>query len=106
VKLEAVKTGLIPLYYLRFLGFCLERAARRAAETAADDRDRSVALGALGDVYVAQGNLTAALTSFEESHAIRRRLATSDPGNAAWQRDLAISFERLGRISLENGDSA
>ena len=58
------------------------RAARSAADTAENDRDRSVALDAIGDVQVAQGDLPAALTSYRASLAIRERLAKADPGNA------------------------
>ena len=36
----------------------------------------------VGDVQVAQGNLPAALTSYQASLAIIERLAKSDPGNA------------------------
>jgi hypothetical protein len=36
----------------------------------------------VGGVQVAQGDLAGALKSFRDSHAIRERLATSDPGNA------------------------
>jgi hypothetical protein len=45
-----------------------------------------------------QGDLAAALTSSRASLAIAERLAQTDPGNAGWQRDVAISNERLGDI--------
>jgi hypothetical protein len=45
-----------------------------------------------------QGDLAAALTSYRASLAIAERLAQTDPGNAGWQRDVAISNERLGDI--------
>ena len=44
---------------------------------------------------MAQGNLPAALTSYQASLAIRDRLAKSDPGNAGWQHDLAVSYEKV-----------
>ncbi len=44
----------------------------------------------------AQGDLAAALTNYQASLAIRERLAQADPGNAGWQRDLAVSFGRVG----------
>jgi hypothetical protein len=47
-------------------------------------RDRSVSYGKVGDVQVAQGNLPAALTSYQAGLAIADRLAKSDPGNAGW----------------------
>jgi tetratricopeptide (TPR) repeat protein len=36
--------------------------------------------------------------------AISERLANSDPGNAAWQRDLSISFNKLGDLAVAQGD--
>jgi hypothetical protein len=42
-------------------------------------------------MWIADGNLPAALESFRASLAIAERLAKADPGNAEWQRDLAIS---------------
>jgi hypothetical protein len=50
----------------------------------------------VGAEQVAQGDLAGALKSYKYSHGIFDRLAKSDPGNAGWQRDLAISNERLG----------
>src|SRR5262249_29459117 len=67
------------------------RAARFALETAEDERDRSVALNEIGYVQVAQGDLSAALTSYRASLAIAERLAKADPSNASWQRDLSVS---------------
>ena len=32
------------------------------------------------------------------------RLAQSDPGNADWQRDLSVSFERIGDVQVAQGD--
>ena len=32
-----------------------------------------------------------------------RRLAAQDPGNAGWQRDLAVSFERIGNVRSADG---
>ena len=80
------------------------RAARSAADTAEDDRDRSVALDAIGDVQRAQGDLAAALTSYRASLAIRERLAKADPGNAGWQRDLSVSHDKIGDVQLAQGD--
>jgi hypothetical protein len=57
-------------------------------------------------VLVAQGNLPEALKSYQDSSAIFDQLAKSDPGNAGWQRDLAISFERLSVVHKQSGDKA
>ncbi|AEJ03239.1 tetratricopeptide TPR_2 [Nitrosomonas sp. Is79A3] len=79
-------------------------AAQKSAETAMDDRERSVAMSALGDIQTVQGDLTAALKSFQNSLAIAERLAQSDPGNAGWQRDLSISYSKIGGIQTAQGD--
>ena len=46
-------------------------------------------------MQVAQDDLAAAVTSYRASHAIAQRLATTDPGNAEWQRDLIVSYVKL-----------
>ena len=35
--------------------------------------------------------------------AIRERLAKSDPANAGWQRDLSVSYERIGDALVAKG---
>jgi hypothetical protein len=59
----------------------------------------------IGDVQVAQGNLGAALTSYQASLTIAERLAKSDPGNAGWQRDLSVSYAKLANIYLKTEQS-
>lgn len=44
-----------------------------------------------------------ALESFRASLAIRDRLAKADPGNAGWQRDLALSHGRVARALARQG---
>ncbi len=75
------------------------RAAQMAADTAADDRSQSVAFGELGNVQSAQGDLAAALTSFQAGLAIAEHLAQTDPGNAGWQRDLIVSYVKLSETT-------
>jgi hypothetical protein len=57
-------------------------------------------------VQVRQGDLAAALKSYQASLAITERLRQSDPGNAGWQRDLAASYQRVANIQLAQGDPA
>ncbi len=75
------------------------RAAQAASDTVENDRDRSVALNELGDIQTAQGDLPAALKSYQNSLAIAERLAQSDPGNAGWQRDLIVSYVKLSEVT-------
>jgi hypothetical protein len=55
---------------------------------------------------VAQGNLADALASYRSSLAIRERLAKADPGNAGWQRDVAVSHSKLATIHRREGNVA
>jgi hypothetical protein len=55
-------------------------------------------------VQEAQGNLPDALNSYQASLAVRDRLTKSDPGNAGWQRDLAVSYEKVGYVQVAQGD--
>jgi tetratricopeptide (TPR) repeat protein len=57
-------------------------------------------------VQKAQGDLAAALASYQVSLAIAERLAKADPGNAGWQRDLSVSHERIGDVQQAQGDLA
>ena len=45
-----------------------------------------------------------ALKSYRDDLAISERLAQSDPGNAGWQRDLAISYAKLARVYRRSND--
>ena len=82
------------------------RNAEAAARRQGDERDVSVSYNKIGDVQVAQGDLTAALKSYQDSLGIRERLAASDPGNAGWQRDVSVSFGNLALAHKQSGDKA
>jgi tetratricopeptide (TPR) repeat protein len=79
-------------------------AALAVARRTGKERDESVTLNCLGDVLVAQGNLSEALKSFRDGLAIRDRLAKADPGNAGWQRDLAVSYNKIGDALVAQGN--
>ena len=53
---------------------------------------------------VAQGDLPGALQAFTESKNIADKLAAADPGNAQWQRDLSVSWNKLGDVRVAQGD--
>jgi hypothetical protein len=42
--------------------------------------------------------------SFRDGLAIRDRLAKSDPGNAGWQRDLSVSYNKIGDVLVAQGN--
>jgi hypothetical protein len=44
------------------------------------------------------------LAAFRESLAISQRLASTDPSNADWQRDLAVAHNKLGQACQGMGN--
>ena len=51
----------------------------------------------------AQGKLDEALKAYRDSLAIRERLAAADRSNTEWQRDLSISYEKVGDVLKAQG---
>jgi tetratricopeptide (TPR) repeat protein len=72
--------------------------ALQLARQAADGRAEADAQMLVGDVHAAQGKLEVAHAAFGQCLAINRRLAAQDPGNAGWQRDLAVTYLALARV--------
>jgi CRP/FNR family cyclic AMP-dependent transcriptional regulator len=73
---------------------------------AGESGDKSAQADAMrfeGEVRQAQGDLTAAQAAFGESIAISRRLVEEDPGNALWQRGLAVTLGRTGDLLRSHG---
>ena len=62
------------------------------------------ALTGLGDIKEHRGGLEGELKSYNDSLAIVARLAKSDPGNAEWQRDLSVSYNKVGDVQKAQGD--
>jgi tetratricopeptide (TPR) repeat protein len=89
-----------------------EIAAPAAQQPAVDSATRLHAYarsGAATDETAAnapkdQGNLPEALKSFRDGLAIADRLAKSDPGNALWQHDLSVSYEKIGDVLADQGN--
>jgi Flp pilus assembly protein TadD len=52
------------------------------------------------------GNLAAAFKDYQASLAIQDRLAQLDPGNAGWQHDLSVIFDRVGDLLVAQGNLA
>ena len=53
-----------------------------------------------------KGDLAGALASYRDSLAIAERLAHADPGNAGWQRDLSVSYNKVGDVQAAQADLA
>jgi len=58
----------------------------------------------VGTVLVAQGKLPGALKAYQADMTIADRLAKADPGNASWQRDLAMSHADLADFYAKTGE--
>ena len=54
-------------------------------------------------MLTAQGRLDDALAAYRASLAIAERLAAADPNNASWQRDLSVSYDRVGDVLSMQG---
>ncbi len=81
-----------------------ERLLRTDPGNAGWQRHLLVSYDRVGDVLVAQGNLSEALKSFRDGLAIRDRLARADLDNAGCQRDLSISYDRVGEVLVAQGN--
>jgi len=63
------------------------------------------ALVGLGNIKNRRGDLSGARKSYNDVLAIAERLAKTDPGNVRWQRDLAVSYDRIGDVQMAQGGS-
>ena len=54
-------------------------------------------------MLVAQGKLQEALEAYQQSLAIMKRLAEQDKTNSGWQRDLSVSYEKVGDVLVAQG---
>ncbi len=80
--------------------------ARMKAAKHGDEYSLAASHDRIGDVLTAQGDLAAALTSYQASHDIFERLAKADPGNAGRQRNLSVSHNKIGNVQQAQGDLA
>ena len=69
-------------------------------------RDKLALLIEQGHVFTLQGNLSAAREKYQNGLAIARTLSKADPSNTGVQRDLSISYDRLGDVARAQGDLA
>jgi hypothetical protein len=81
----------------------IDRLSKSDPRNTVSQRDLATTYGNIGHVQVVQGNLAAALSSYQASFAIRDRLAKSDPVNLGWQHDLSISYSQIGDVQVRQG---
>lgn len=85
----------------------LKKLVERASQRAAVDHTAFWAHVNLGDVYLyVDLRPSLARVEYEKAEAIARQLAAADPSDAQAQRDLSISYERLGDVTLQAGQPA
>ena len=80
--------------------------ALKVAESENNQRNIALAKDDIGRIQETQGDLEAALKSYQDGLAIRKDLAKEDPTNKEWQRDLSVSFNKIGNIEEVQGDLA
>jgi tetratricopeptide (TPR) repeat protein len=62
------------------------------------------ALGALGDMQRARGDLAAALSSYRAAYAIADRLTRADAADQSRKHELSVVFDRIAAAQSELGD--
>ena len=67
-------------------------------------RGLAMSLKNVGIVQVGQGDFAGALESYRASLAAMESLTRSNPDNAAWQRDLAVTCSALADVYRRAGD--
>ncbi len=80
-----------------------EQAAQKA-RAGNDSRNEYWGLLGLGDIALAQGNLTGALSPYKSGIKIAEAVARADPNNAGWQRDLSVSYNKVGDVLVAQGN--
>jgi hypothetical protein len=64
-------------------------------------RERSACHSRIGDVQIAQGDLSGALASDQVGLEMRESLAKRDPADTQWQRDMFVSSIMLSQICTQ-----
>ena len=58
----------------------------------------------LGDIERTRGRLDPALAGYRAAQASAEGKTKADPGNAGWQRDLSVSYNRIGDVLVAQGN--
>jgi tetratricopeptide (TPR) repeat protein len=56
-----------------------------------------------GDLARVRTTLADTRRNYEEAHLLALRLTAADPSNTDWQRDLSISYNKLGDVAMAQG---
>ena len=79
-------------------------SALEKAKALGNDGDLATSYVEIGDVLMAQGNLTEALKWYRDGLAVADRLVKADPENVGRRRDLSISHIKIGDVLTTQGD--
>jgi predicted negative regulator of RcsB-dependent stress response len=71
---------------------------------ALDEREKSVTYETIGNIAVAEGNLSDARDAYTKSMVIGQALSEADPNSASAKRDLSVSLNKLGDIAVAEGN--
>ncbi len=82
------------------------RLLRVMAQTVGQDWYQFWGYTRLGDIAMQQGDRAGALKSYQGGLSVAEGQAYADPGNAEWQRELAVPYERVGDVLVAQGDRA
>jgi tetratricopeptide (TPR) repeat protein len=74
-----------------------------AAKPGNDDEALLGAQLGTGGIQDQRGSLAAALATYQSANKFADRLAGSDPGNVLWQRELALSYSKIGDVEVPQG---
>ena len=77
-----------------------EQAIRQALAAAASQRQRVIALNDLGDIRLARRYMTDAIAAYEQSLAIVRQAAESNPDDVLVLDDLAVGLTKVGETLM------
>ena len=82
-----------------------DKSADRNTQLDEDNlRNRATSLLQLGTVQQELGKLSEAERFYSDSLKIFKHLASQDPSNAVWQRDLSVSYNNLGDLQKAQGN--
>ncbi len=99
VSLGWIRSGRLPLRQAA----AMAREAITLFDAAADPQGQIDARDQLGDVLQLSGDLAGALGAYRECHDITSRLVRDAPDNTDWQRDLAVSHNKVGGVHQAQG---
>jgi tetratricopeptide (TPR) repeat protein len=56
-----------------------------------------------GDALRTQGDLDQALSYYQKGESVIKQLAETAPSNAGWQRDVSVSYDKIGDVLMAEG---